>query len=369
MNNSLTSQSQEADLLRRLVASGDPDAFSQITRCYSGMVYGTCLRITGDANQSADAAQETFFHLLKHANRITGSLGCWLHQVATRRAIDLVRRDVSRRQREQAFAMQTLTDTDHWADISPLLDEAMEEVNEDQRKLLVRHFLQGETMVHIAATYGVSQPTISRRVNDALAQLREKLRNKRVLVGSATLGALMSNALQEAPAAVLAQLAKMPLTISGTGGAITAGTLAGAVKLKLATAAIVTVAGLSAWILVHSWARSPVSGPTRPMSKAGVQSAAPIPPGAALALVPNANVAGAIDPGIIRCESDTAVAICGWHPNADFQWFGRTRSLGRQLVGFRGSILRRGYAHTSGAGPHDSTRGPASAVRVGPFER
>ncbi len=91
----------EASLLRRFTQRGDADAFAQLTRLYSGMVYGTCLRITGNQEAAADAAQDTFFEFLKNARRVTGSLGGWLHQVATRRAVDRIRRESSRRQREQ----------------------------------------------------------------------------------------------------------------------------------------------------------------------------------------------------------------------------------------------------------------------------
>ena len=35
----------------------DGAALAEIVRLYGGMVYGTCLRITGDAHQAADATQ------------------------------------------------------------------------------------------------------------------------------------------------------------------------------------------------------------------------------------------------------------------------------------------------------------------------
>src|ERR1043165_4130638 len=118
------------------------------------MVYGTGLRITGDAHHAADVTQETFFQLLQNAGRITGSLGGWLHQVATHRAIDVIRRDRSRRLREQAYTEQAAVETDSWADVSPLVDEALSELDAASRDLIIRHFLQGKTMVDIAADDG-----------------------------------------------------------------------------------------------------------------------------------------------------------------------------------------------------------------------
>src|SRR5512140_705427 len=91
-------------LVRRLAGQGDQEAFCTLLSRYADMVYSTCMRILRDEAQAADVTQETFFQLFKGANRITGSPGGWLHEVATRRAIDLVRQNISRRKREDSYA-------------------------------------------------------------------------------------------------------------------------------------------------------------------------------------------------------------------------------------------------------------------------
>ena len=239
---------RETILLRQFTETGDAGVFSEITRRYAGLVYGACLRVTGSAECARDATQDTFFQLLKQAGRVTGSLGGWLHQVATRRAVDLVRRDKARRERERAFAAQPAQETDAWAEVSPLVDEAMNEIEPAQRDLLLRHFLQGETTVQMAAADGVSQPTISRRVEAALEQLRERLRGKGVLVAGAVLGGLMVNAASGAPAAVLTELGKMALAGSGAAG-VGAAAAASALKTAGAIAAVVAVTALSGWLV------------------------------------------------------------------------------------------------------------------------
>jgi RNA polymerase sigma-70 factor (ECF subfamily) len=260
----------EMVLLRQFTETGDAEAFSEITRRYAGLVYGTCLRVTGDAECARDATQDTFFQLLKHAGRVTGSLGGWLHQVATRRAVDLVRRDTARRERERAFAAGSAQETDAWAEVSPLVDEAMNEIEPGQRDLLLQHFLQGESTVQMAAAEGVSQPTMSRRVEAALEQLRERLRKKGVGVAAAVLGTTLAGTAQEAPAMVLAELGKMALTTSGSVAASTATATALGINTKLAIAAvIVVVAGISGFVtykMVHS---------SRPPRTAAVVSKAP----------------------------------------------------------------------------------------------
>jgi DNA-directed RNA polymerase specialized sigma24 family protein len=70
---SLTPEVEQA-LLRRFAGSGDPQAFSIIARHYAGLVYGACLRITGNEQRAADTAQETFFHLARHGREIKQAL-------------------------------------------------------------------------------------------------------------------------------------------------------------------------------------------------------------------------------------------------------------------------------------------------------
>ena len=84
-------------LVRRFARQNDGEAFSQLMDRYADMVYTTAWRILQDKALAADAVQETFFQLAQNAEKVTGCLGGWLHRVATRRAVDLIRQNVSRR--------------------------------------------------------------------------------------------------------------------------------------------------------------------------------------------------------------------------------------------------------------------------------
>ena len=92
----------DALLLRRFCDTSDPEAFSEIVSLYAGVVYGACRRIVYDSDVAADVAQETFFQLMRNAADVSGSLAGWLHTVATRKAINVVRKDSARKARERA---------------------------------------------------------------------------------------------------------------------------------------------------------------------------------------------------------------------------------------------------------------------------
>lgn len=301
----------ETDLLRQFAQTGDAEAFSEITRRYAGMVYGVCLRVTGDPERARDATQDTFLQLLKQAGQVADSLSGWLHRVATRRAVDLVRRDSARRQRERAFAADAVWETDVWADVSPLVDEAMNEIEPDQRELLLRHFLQGQTTVQMAAANGVSQPTMSRRVEGALEQLRERLRKKGVGVGAAVLGTMMAGAAQEAPAAVLSELGKMSLATPGTATAT-----ALSLKAKLAIAAAIALAGAGGYVSYK--ATRPAESAPPQMARGGAMMAGGIRSGRGAVAVgsgpaPMGGVAVAQGPGSGAVQGGGALQG-GWVP-------------------------------------------------------
>jgi RNA polymerase sigma factor (sigma-70 family) len=260
----------ESILLQRFARTGDPEVFSELVQRHAGLVYGACLRILADKDRAADAVQDTFFQLLRNARNITGSLPNWLHKVATRKAIDVLRRDSSRKQREAQYAANKPSEVTKWQDLSPYIDEVLEELDDQTREIIVQHFFEGKTTTDIAGKQGTSQPTVSRRIESGVAWLREKLRSRGIIVTVGVLATLLvENAAQAAPAVVLKELGKMALvgtqvaTASGAGtaasgaGAKAAGGVLTGVKAKIITAAAVTVIGVGS-VVTYQQITSPL---------------------------------------------------------------------------------------------------------------
>ena len=78
-------------LLQDWIRARDADAFNELTRRYSGIVFGTCLRITGNRAEAEDATQECFEILARIPEAPRTPLGAWLHRVATNGALDRVK--------------------------------------------------------------------------------------------------------------------------------------------------------------------------------------------------------------------------------------------------------------------------------------
>ena len=235
----------EADLalLQRYSRRRDEDAFAEIVRRYAAVVYATCHRILGDRARAEEASQETFFRLVQKPEAVTRSLGGWLHRAATQLAIDTVRRDAARRKRELKVARAQPRRLSRWEELSPLIDEALAELPEETRTLLVRHFLQGTPQTALAIEHLTSTATISRRIAAGLQALRTRLRSRGVVVAAAALTGLFGQATAHAaPPALLAELGKMAL-ISGAQPVTTAAaaTVPATLSAKIVSAAVVAL--------------------------------------------------------------------------------------------------------------------------------
>ena len=226
-------------LVRRLARQGDHEAFRTLLSRYADMVYSTSLRILRDNAQAADVTQETFFQMFKAAARIEGSPGGWLHQVATRRAIDLIRQNSSRRRREDAYARSLTAPGSSWSEVAPLVDAALERLPDEYRDLLIEHFLQRKSMTQIAAARAISQPTISRRVAEGLEMLRQGLRQDGVVLGVVPLQVLLLHSAEAAPEVVLKGLGKLTLAQAIAGQAASSSLAGGTIAAVIAAAAAV----------------------------------------------------------------------------------------------------------------------------------
>lgn len=232
-------------MLEALARHGGQDPLTAAVVQHADMVYATCHRVLGNEADAADVAQETFFQFCQRADRIRGSVGAWLHQVATNRSIDLVRQNSSRRRREETYAAEGVPEANTWHEVEPVVDEALAALPADARELLVEHYLERRTMAQIGQRRGLSQPTVSRRVAAALEELRGLLRHKGVQVGSTALGVLLGEVAQAAPApaSLLQGLGKMVLAHVASGGS-SAAAAGGTGLAAVATKAGVVAVGL-----------------------------------------------------------------------------------------------------------------------------
>ena len=82
----------DAALLTRFHDGGDAVALELLIYRHGPMVWAACRRILGNHHAAEDAFQATFLALALRSSRICSSVPAWLHRVAVRAGLDLLRR-------------------------------------------------------------------------------------------------------------------------------------------------------------------------------------------------------------------------------------------------------------------------------------
>lgn len=240
------------ELLRQYVEQGDEAAFAELVRRQTDLVYSVALRVSRDPHLAEDVTQAVFTKFAREAGRLRHYITpvCWLHINARHRAIDAIRGEARRRAREQeAVTMQNdqITPPAHWAEIGPLLDEAVERLGERDRQAVLLRFFNGLSHQEVGAILGLSENSANKRVERALEKLRAHFVSRGVTTSASLLAsALTMNSVQAAPVG----LAKKATAISlaGGGASLAGGTLQAlflaffmSTKTKIALASVVLV--------------------------------------------------------------------------------------------------------------------------------
>jgi RNA polymerase sigma factor (sigma-70 family) len=153
---------------------GEPD-FQELMRLWLPVVRVICRRILGGSALTEDAMQETFIKIARHAHTVVGAPGPWVRACAVNASLSLRRSERARRAREQAYAVESLIDDDHHEEApweQSLVLACLSELVEQDRQVLVEHFLLERSQTDIAAELGISQVAVHKRVQRALAALR-----------------------------------------------------------------------------------------------------------------------------------------------------------------------------------------------------
>lgn len=234
-------------LLQDFARLRDAEAFATLVQRHAAMVYGTCRRITRHEQDAEDACQDTFLELARQAGRVNGCVGGWLHAVASRIAL----RVRAAHRRVEALDEETLVAQDGEPDRQALLravDAALGSIDDGLRAVLVLRFLEGQTQEEIAQETGMSQPTVHRRIAQALEGLHQELRRRGVEAPALLLPAALEQAASmRPPEALLQGLGKLAL------GTVAAASAKGAGLSALIIAGLTGVAVIAGGVC---WLRS-----------------------------------------------------------------------------------------------------------------
>jgi RNA polymerase sigma-70 factor (ECF subfamily) len=178
----LAVESPDALLTARL-AAGDDEALADVWDRYGPLVYGHARRMTRDATIAEDVTQEVFVNLWQHPERFDpqrGSLRAYLGVHAHRRAIDALRRDVRRTERELRHHRLhpeegCSGDAAESASLAGAVRDAIDRLPPDQREAVELAYFGGLTHREVAASLKIPEGTVKSRLRLAQAKLQSWL--------------------------------------------------------------------------------------------------------------------------------------------------------------------------------------------------
>lgn len=173
------------DALLSKAARGDEAAFASFYDHVIARVFGIVRSVVRDPAVSEEVTQEVMLELWRTAPRFdpgAGSALKWTLTVAHRRAVDRVRSEQARRDREERDALRTpvAPEPDAGNVVVDLLDRervsrALAELTDIQRQSIELAFYGGHSHSEVAALLDLPLGTVKTRIRDGLVRLRDRL--------------------------------------------------------------------------------------------------------------------------------------------------------------------------------------------------
>jgi RNA polymerase sigma-70 factor (ECF subfamily) len=170
------------------------DALAEVFRRHAGAVFALARRVLGDVSRAEEIVQEIFVRLWNEPERFDserGSLRSFLLAQTHGRAVDLLRSDSARRNREDRDARAAAEagydlEREVWdMAVADRVREAVGTLPQDERRAIELAYFGGRTYREVATELGTPEGTIKSRI-------RAGLKRMRVVLADTTLGVTWS---------------------------------------------------------------------------------------------------------------------------------------------------------------------------------
>lgn len=163
----------DRELIRRYL-DGDVAAFTTLVRRHEATVFAVCMRVLGNRDDAADAAQDALVNVARNLDRFRGDarFSTWLHRIALNACYDQLRAARRRPILHQRFDEGPEPDQgppvpDHADDVAATRDvsAALAQIPEDFRIAVVLADLQDLPYDEVARVLDVPVGTVKSRVH------------------------------------------------------------------------------------------------------------------------------------------------------------------------------------------------------------
>lgn len=174
----------EEELLAK-IKRGDRDAFKIVYDQYHHVLFRNVIRLLHSEEDARDVVQEVFMILWEKRSTLTGnrSVNGWLFTVSYNRTVNFLKKKLRSESTELA-AGGAIDDKNSQDDLLlldaqlTLVEEAVSKLSPRKREVFELCRLQGKTYEAAARELGISKYTVSEYLQEAMAFIRDYVRNQ-----------------------------------------------------------------------------------------------------------------------------------------------------------------------------------------------
>lgn len=170
----------------------DERAFNALVARFQDRVYNLIRRLLGNPEEARDVTQEVFVSVFEKVDSYRGesSIATWIYRIATNQAKNRIKYLSRRKDRQKESLEAMLVPPTHSRlsaevprpdqaytreFVSRLVDQALGELDEEQRIVLVLRDVEGQSYEDIAVITGLQLGTVKSRLHRGRLRLKEAL--------------------------------------------------------------------------------------------------------------------------------------------------------------------------------------------------